>query len=120
MEHLDDQARPEDGAGAASGPIACRRVGPTAVLVLSGDLDLAGGDAVEATVAALVDDGVHDVSVQAQGVRFIDSSGLGGVLAARAKVVEGRGTFRFGPMSDAVARVVDLSGVRDLLTPAAT
>jgi anti-anti-sigma factor len=118
MEHVGE-ADAGDGVGAESVSIVCRRDGATGVVVLSGDLDLAGGDAVEAAVAALVADGVNDVLVQAEGVSFIDSSGLGGLLAARALVVEASGEFRFGPMTDTVARVIDLAGVSDLLGPTA-
>lgn len=117
MEHAGDEADAGDGVDTDSVSIVCRRDGTTGVVVLSGDLDLAGGDAVEAAVAALVADGVNDVSVQAEGVSFMDSSGLGGLLAARAMVIEANGEFRFGPMTDTVARVIDLAGVSDLLGP---
>jgi anti-anti-sigma factor len=117
MEHRGDEADARDGVDTNSVSIVCRRDGATGVVALSGDLDLAGGDAVEAAVAALVADGVNDVSVQAEGVSFMDSSGLGGLLAARAMVVEANGEFRFGPTTDTVARVIDLAGVSDLLGP---
>lgn len=95
--------------------IECRRDGASGEVLLVGDLDLAGGDALEAAVTALVAEGVEDVAVRADRVEFVDSSGLGGLLAARAMVVEGGGRFRLDPASDAVARVIDLAGVGDLL-----
>jgi anti-sigma B factor antagonist len=119
MEHVGDEADARDGVDTNSVSIVCRRDGASGVVALSGDLDLAGGDAVEAAVAALVADGVKDVSVQAEGVSFMDSSGLGGLLAARATVVDASGEFRFGPTTDSVARVIDLAGVSDLLGPTA-
>lgn len=117
MKHVGDEAHAGEGVDTDSVSIVCRRDGATGVVVLSGDLDLGGGDAVEATVAALLADGVKDVSVQADGLTFMDSSGLGGVLAARALVIEAGGEFRFGPTTDTVARVIDLAGVGDLLGP---
>jgi anti-sigma B factor antagonist len=117
MKHVGDEAHAGKGVNTDSVSIACRRDGTTGVVVLSGELDLAGGDAVEATVAALLADGAKDVSVQADGLSFMDSSGLGGVLAARALVIEAGGEFRFGPTTDTVARVIDLAGVGDLLGP---
>jgi anti-sigma B factor antagonist len=119
MDHVDDQAGAGHGVDPDAISIVSGRDGATGVVTLAGELDLLGGDAVEAAVAALMEDGVSDVSVQAADVTFIDSSGLGGLLAARAMVVEASGRFRFGPMTDAVARVIDLAGVGDLLGPAA-
>jgi anti-sigma B factor antagonist len=114
------QAAPVDGTVDANTlSIACRRDGTTGVVDLTGELDLGGGDAVEATVARLVADGIDHVAVRADGLTFIDSSGLGGLLAARAMVVDAGGEFRFGPMTAAVARVIDLAGVSDLLGPPA-
>lgn len=118
MDHVGDEAGARDGVGTDSMSITCRLHGTTGVVVIAGDLDLVGGDALEAAVAGLVGDGVVDVSVQAEGVSFIDSSGLGGLLAARAMVVEAGGELRFGPMTEAVARIIDLAGVSDLLGPA--
>ena len=117
-EHVGNEAgAAQGGVDTDTLSIACRRDGRTGVVDLSGELDLGGGDAVEATVARLVADGVGDVAVRAEGLTFIDSSGLGGLLAARAMVVDGGGEFRFGPTTDAVARVIDLAGVSDLLGP---
>ena len=109
-----------DGVHAPSVSIECRQEGAAGVVVISGELGLEGGDAVEVAVAELVADGVSNVSIDAGGLTFIDSSGLGGLLAARALVVDAGGTFRFGPATDNVARVIDLAGVQDLLGPEAT
>ena len=114
MEHVDHETSAGDG-DSDSVSIACRRDGTKAVVVLAGELDLIGGDAVEEAVAALAADGVDDVTVDAQRLTFIDSSGLGGLLAARAIVVEGGGAFRFGATTAPVARVIDLAGVGNLL-----
>jgi anti-sigma B factor antagonist len=117
-EQAGDVVGVGDDAGAHSMSIVCHREGTSAEVQLRGDLDLAGGDAVEATVDDLVTNGVTDVTVRADGVTFMDSSGLGGLLAARAMVVDADGDFRFGPTTDRVARVIDLAGVDDLLGPA--
>src|SRR5262245_26825857 len=90
--------------------IASRRGGGDGVVVLAGELDLAGGDAVENAVVGLLADGATRIWVQAGDLRFMDSSGLGGVLAAREKAVEAGAEFSFGPMSEIVARVIDLAG----------
>lgn len=95
--------------------IASRRDGVDGVVVLTGELDLAGGDAVESAVAGLLAEGATRIWVQAGDLRFMDSSGLGGLLAARERVVGADAEFSFGPMSEIVARVIDLAGVHDLL-----
>jgi anti-anti-sigma factor len=95
--------------------IASRRDGIDGVVVLAGELDLAGGDAVENAVVGLLADGATRIWVQAGDLRFMDSSGLGGMLAAREKAVDAGAEFRFGPMSEIVARAIDLAGVHDLL-----
>jgi anti-anti-sigma factor len=117
---VQDIGRAADGVHAPSVSIECRQEGVNGVVVISGELGLEGGDAVEIAVAELVASGVSDVSVEAGGLMFMDSSGLGGMLAARALVVDAGGTFRFGPATDNVARVIDLAGVHDLLGPEAT
>jgi len=110
----------KDGVHTGSVSIECRQAGATSVVVISGELALEGGDEVEVAVAELIADGVTNVSVDAAGLSFIDSSGLAGLIAARALVVDAGGTFRFGPTTDHVARVIDLAGVHDLLGPEAT
>ncbi|HMG45515.1 MAG TPA: STAS domain-containing protein [Acidimicrobiales bacterium] len=129
MEPTEPQRRSHDElgdnvtAGTVHAPpvsIERRQVGATGVMVISGELGLEGGDAVEVAVAELVADGVSDVSVDAGSLTFVDSSGLGGLLAARALVVDAGGTFRFGPATENVARLIDLAGVHDLLGPEAT
>jgi len=117
MDHVDHEISAGDGVDTDTVSIECRREGTRAVVVLAGELDLGGGDAVEEAVAALAADGVDDVQVEARGLTFMDSSGLGGVLAARAIVVEAGGEFRFGPTTATVARVIDLAGVGNLLGP---
>jgi anti-sigma B factor antagonist len=108
-----------DGVSPAPRPasVESRRDGSVGVVILSGELDLDGGDEVEAAVAGLLAEGVTTVAVDAGQVTFMDSSGLGGVLAARGRVVESGGDFRFGGATDNVARVIDMAGVRDVLCP---
>jgi len=128
MEPTEPQRRSHElgdnaTAGTVHAPpvsIESRQVGATGVMVISGELGLEGGDAVEVAVAELVADGISDVSVDAGSLTFMDSSGLGGLLAARALVVDAGGTFRFGPATENVARLIDLAGVHDLLGPEAT
>lgn len=97
--------------------VVSRREGTSAVVVVAGEVDLEGGDAVEDAVAALVAEGVTDISVDARGVTFLDSSGLGGLLAAKVRVEGADGRLRLGRVPDNVARVIELAGVTDILAP---
>jgi anti-anti-sigma factor len=116
-EPVGDAARAGMGAEEGTVSIVSHREGDTGVVVLGGELDLLGGDAVEAAVAALVADGASTIAVDAGGVTFLDSSGLGGLLAARAVAVDAGGELRLGPVTDGVSRVIELAGVWHLLDP---
>ncbi|HEY8546889.1 MAG TPA: STAS domain-containing protein [Acidimicrobiales bacterium] len=108
---------PGDGGETAPVSVDCRREGASAVVVLAGEVDLEGGDAVEDAVAALVDDGVTDISVDARQVTFLDSSGLGGLLAAKVRAEGAGGRLQLGPVPDNVARVIELAGVTEMFAP---
>jgi anti-anti-sigma factor len=120
MANIDDAAGVGDAVTPAPRPasVESRRDGATGVVTLSGELDLDGGDEVEAAVAGLLAQGVTTVTVDAGALTFMDSSGLGGVLAARGRVVETGGDFRFGEVTGNVSRVIDMAGVRQVLYPA--
>ena len=94
-----------------------RRQGDSAVVAVAGEVDLEGGDAVEDAVATLVADGVTDISVDMRGVTFLDSSGLGGLLAAKVRVEGAGGQLRLDAAPTNVARVISLAGVTDILVP---
>jgi len=102
----------------AEGRLPRRHAPIPAIQVVRHVADLVGGDTLETTVTALLAEGVEDVAVRADRGDFIDSSGLGGLIAARAMVVGSGGALHFGPVSGNVACVVDLAGVSDLLEQA--
>jgi anti-sigma B factor antagonist len=108
---------PDGDAGTEPVSVVSRREGTSAVVVVAGEVDLEGGDAVEDAVAALVAEGVTDISVDARGVTFLDSSGLGGLLAAKVRLEGADGRLRLGQVPDNVARVIELAGVTDILAP---
>jgi anti-sigma B factor antagonist len=97
--------------------IASHRDGSTGVVVLAGELDLHGRHRLETTVEALVADGADHISVEAGDLTFIDSSGLAALLMVKARVEIAGATFRLGPVTKAVARVIDVAGLTDELEP---
>ena len=69
-------------------------------------------------LAALDDPAVTAVDLTA--VTFIDSSGLRSLLIARAARLEDGTTLTICGVSPAVARLLDVAGLRDVLDPAAS
>lgn len=83
-------------------------------IVVSGDIDMAGGPVLEAAVLARED--ANPIVIDVGGVRFIDSSGLRSLLSASRRAV-GRGTFvilrSVGPE---VRRLLEITGTESMFT----
>ena len=85
-------------------------------LSLAGELDLHGVEELSAAVDRVLGDGaVNAVDIDLRELGFIDSSGLGGVLAARAAVTATGATFHLVGVSPSVARVMEIAGLDDTL-----
>ncbi len=85
-------------------------------VLAAGDLDLDGGDRIEALVAELLARG-QDVVLDLSAVTFLDSSGLGALIA----LSQGAGHVVVEDASPAVLRVFEMTGtteVFDLGVPA--
>ncbi len=78
-------------------------------VLASGDLDLDGGDRIEALVAELVGRG-QDVVLDLSAVTFLDSSGLGALIA----LSQGEGRVVVEDASPAVLRVFEMTGTTDV------
>lgn len=59
--------------------------------------------------------GAHPVIIDLQGVTFMDSRGLGSLLAANERSREGAPPVSIYRPSEAVQRLLDVSGVRGVL-----
>jgi anti-anti-sigma factor len=82
------------------------------VVTVSGDVDIATGERmVEAVAAHLVPRGRMVVDCSAVG--FLDSSGLRGLLELRRLAASMDVMFALAAPSDAVRRVLELSGTQD-------
>jgi anti-anti-sigma factor len=80
-------------------------------LVLTGELDMAYTDALSDAVAPLLEQ-PGDVTIDLQGLSFIDSSGLLGLLRVADRVQDGN-LVLYRP-SDPVRRVLDLVELADV------
>jgi anti-sigma B factor antagonist len=87
--------------------------GTTVVLALRGELDLATVGLVRDAYARRCA-GRPRVIVDLSGLEFMDSSGLRVLLELKAGA--GRQDLRYVPPGDRVGRLLDMTGVRPLLT----
>jgi anti-sigma B factor antagonist len=82
------------------------------VVAPRGELDLATAERLEAEIDGLVTAGFADVVLDLRGLSFMDSTGLRLVVRQVRRVDV---TVRLVDGSDAVARLFDLTGVREEL-----
>jgi anti-sigma B factor antagonist len=87
--------------------------GDWAVLTVSGELDLATGPAVRECLHELIDGGVRHVVVDLRQVGFLDSIGLGVLVAAYRRLHHGEpaGSLRLVCTNERVIRVFELTGL---------
>lgn len=90
------------------------------VVVLAGEVDLAASSAVRICLRELMVDGASDVLVDLSAVTFMDSTGLGMLVAARKQARVFRGSFGLVAPSPPVARVLSLTALDRFLPCYAT
>lgn len=89
--------------------------GGDAVVILSGDVDLAAAtDVWDALEPAL--EGARRVVVDLSGVRFIDSTGLSVLVRAHRRLAHDGGGLVVRRPSEMAARVLDVTGLDELFT----
>ena len=88
--------------------------GDSVVVHVDGDMDLATCSQFREDVSPLVDTG-SDVVLDLAEVPFMDSVGISELLATRAALVEHGGSLAVRSPSGAVHRLLDLTGVAELL-----
>ena len=81
------------------------------VVAVSGELDISNAATLEATVAALAAERPERLSFDLSGLRYMDSAGIAVLLDAAARV----GAVRLRDPSPAVRRVVELTGLTEVL-----
>jgi len=84
-------------------------------VVAAGELDMAAAFDFESTVEALLGaEGVRTVVLDLGRVDFVDSAGLGALLAVRARAHELGIGFKIPRVSGPVQRILDLTGITDI------
>jgi anti-anti-sigma factor len=86
--------------------------GETAVIALTGELDLGGAAAFERAVALLAED---SIVVDLRGLEFMDSSGLRAIVTAAQRVQGSGRRFALIPGAAQVMRVFDITRMRERL-----
>lgn len=85
------------------------------LLTLSGELDLASVPLVRRAVDEAVGRGRTQVSIDAESVTFIDSSGLVVLVNARNELLERGGSLRVTSASAPVTRILEIAMLVDVL-----
>jgi anti-anti-sigma factor len=96
--------------------LECELRGTTAAVALKGDLDMAAAFKLESAIERVVSQ--HDVDglvLDLGGVDFIDSAGLGSLLSTHERLNDLGIKSEITRPSEAVQRVLDASGTRDVL-----
>jgi anti-sigma B factor antagonist len=88
--------------------INTRRNGDSAAIALSGELDGASADELDAVIQQVEETDVGRIVVDLSGVSFIDSTGLSALLSAKKR---SPGRLSYIPSNhDAVTRLLELTG----------
>ena len=102
-----------DGQQPPSLSIVVDRDGDESVVTVGGDIDLETSAELGAVLGSLDSPGVVNVDLGA--VTYIDSTGLRVLLTAREALSENGGHLRVSATSNIVARLLEITGVGDLL-----
>jgi anti-sigma B factor antagonist len=90
--------------------------GTTAEVTIEGELDMAGAFRLEPAVEKVVSENrVDELVFDLAGVSFMDSAGLGSLLATHDRLKDQGINARVARASQAVERVLDASGTRGVL-----
>lgn len=93
---------------------------PTAgVIVLEGELDMAGTAEVSAAIEDVADTSAGPVLLDCRGVTYLDSSGIQVISRARARLAHDGRTLLLRGLTGSPARVLELCGLLDWIEPSA-
>jgi anti-anti-sigma factor len=94
--------------------VTTSRTDDTVVVALAGELDLHSSE----LLAAIVDDALSEaprvVKIDAGDLSFADSAGLRALLSARETAEQQGVVLRLGPISPALGRLLDMTGLREV------
>ena len=83
-----------------------------AVLVVRGEVDMATAPQLRSALFALVDGGATRIAIDCRGLDFLDSSGIGVLIAVRKRLGDD-GTLTLSSPPAHVRKVLELTGVSE-------
>ena len=90
--------------------------GAVTVVMPRGDLDLAAADQVKRTLTELVDTGQSQLLMDLGGVSYIDSSGMGALVAAMKHARSRGGDLRLCALQDDVRAIFEMTRLIKAMT----
>lgn len=93
--------------------IATERDGDRATLSVRGELDAYSAPGLEDQIARLSAEGVNQIVLDLAATGFLDSSGLRAILTSQRKVADEGGRFALRGPSEAVTRLLEITGLKD-------
>jgi anti-sigma B factor antagonist len=88
----------------------CQVTGTTARVELRGDVDMATAPELRRTLEELIDGGATEVVLDCRNLEFLDSSGIGALVAARTRV-GAEGVIALEAPRANVRKVLEVTGV---------
>jgi anti-sigma B factor antagonist len=91
--------------------IETRRVGETPVLDLTGEVDSYNSPRLKERMGALIDEGATDLTLNLSGVEYIDSTGLGTLVAGLKRAKDLGGGIRIICPKKEIYKVFHITGL---------
>src|SRR5690349_6535768 len=86
----------------------------SARIALRGELDASSASALRETIVRLVSEGRTTIVLDCDGLAFVDSTGLGVFVGARARALAANGTVTLDKVRPALARLLTVTGMDGL------
>lgn len=97
--------------------VDARHEGPEATITIEGELDYATAEQFRTCVLEVLDAKPRSITVDANAVTYMDSSGLSALLRAHGLAFVDHVAFRIRDPSPQLRRLVETTGTTDLLLP---
>ncbi|TAM61285.1 anti-sigma factor antagonist [bacterium] len=85
--------------------------GETRVIDLVGEIDVYTSPAVKDAITQLIDEGHYHLLINLEGVRYIDSTGLGVLIGALKRVREHAGSVSLVCANPQIKKIFDITGL---------
>ncbi len=95
--------------------ITTRRDGATSVVILSGELDMHSSEYLSTALTGVLAGGPAEIGIDARGLSFTDSAGLRALLVAHDAAKEADVPLRLTHVSEHLDRLLDITGLREVL-----